>query len=47
MFYYLRNGQSLHKTLPIGVYLNSRQVANIEAHSKFLSLYVLSHFRSF
>ena len=40
MFYYLRNGQSLHKTLPIGVYLNFRQVANIEAHSKFPSLYV-------
>ena len=47
VFYYLRNGQSLHKTLPIGVYLNFHQVANIEAHSKFPSLYVLSHFRSF
>ena len=34
MFYYLKNGQSLHKTLPIGVYLNFRQVANIQAHSK-------------
>ena len=45
MFYYLRNGQSLHKTLPIGVYLNFRQVANIEAHSKFPSLYVLSLFQ--